>query len=457
MDTLTADAVVVGAGTAGANAAAQLAQRGCSVVLIERRSLGEAGARWHNGVLDWQFDAAGVERPAGAERCAEGRPHHVLAPDGTHAATLTSAVVRADMTMLGDRLRALAGARGVRMLGGVQRIEPDYEGDRLVRLRCWVPGSDRVVDTTLNATLFVDASGRRGVLRRSSPILSRWCPQVGGNELCSATDVELDVDDPDRALEFLARHGAEPGDTVSWLGRDGGFSTINVTVAPGLDEVSVLVGCLANGRYSTGPAMLARLRREEPWIGEVRMGGSGIIPLRRPYSRLSAPGLALVGDAGAQVFPAHGSGIGMGLIAGTMLADVVADAGDPGSADTLWGYQARFHRRHGGDLLAYDVFRRTSTALGTAGVTTMLRSGLLHPVLAAAGLDQRWTRPPPEVTVEMARRMVRVPGFAARLVPRLARSELAARIGGRYPETPDDAALERHEATVQRVLGPLPA
>ena len=70
--------------------------------------------------------------------------------------------------------------------------------------------------------------------------------------------------------------------------------------------------------------MLDGARADEPWLGESISGGSGVIPLRRPYARFTAPGLALVGDAACQVFPAHGSGIGMGLIAGRMLADAVA-------------------------------------------------------------------------------------------------------------------------------------
>ena len=36
---------------------------------------------------------------------------------------------------------------------------------------------------------------------------------------------------------------------------------------------------------------MADLRVEEPWIGEPIHGGFGVIPLRRPYARFTAPGL----------------------------------------------------------------------------------------------------------------------------------------------------------------------
>ena len=128
----------------------------------------------------------------------------------------------------------------------------------------------------------------------------------------------------------------------------------------------------------------------------VRATGTGVIPLRRPYARITAPGLALVGDAACQVFPAHGSGIGVGLLAGTMLAEGVADADDPGDPHVLWsGYQAAFQRRMGGDLAGYDVLRRATTALGEDGVDGLVRSGIMDEHTTRAGLDQRWATPPP--------------------------------------------------------------
>ena len=77
------DVVVLGAGTAGANAAGQLAERGLRVVLLERRAATDAGAQWHNGVLDWQFVAAGVDPPVPPERAPSATRTHIVGPDGT--------------------------------------------------------------------------------------------------------------------------------------------------------------------------------------------------------------------------------------------------------------------------------------------------------------------------------------------------------------------------------------
>lgn len=445
------DVVVVGAGTAGANAAYQLARRGMSVVLVEKREPAAAGARWHNGVLDWQFERAGLEPPCAPERVSDGRTVHLFGPDGTLGATVSpSPVVTADMVLLGARLRTAAADRGVEVMGGVPHLSARFDGDRLREL-------ELADGTVLRAGLFVDASGRRGVLRSASPVLARWCPPVRGDELCSASDFRLRVADADGARRFLARFGVEPGGAVSIVGTDGGFSTRGLTISEDLDEVAVLVGCLANGRYGTGPRMLAGLRATETWIGEPISGGSGVIPLRRPYPRSTAPGLALVGDAACQVFPAHGSGIGTGLIAGSMLADAVAGEADPGDEAVLWRYQAAFQRELGGTLAAFDGFRRMSTALGTEGVREMVGAGLMSPQMARTGLDQTWRTPPPGDLPAMAARLARRPRLASLMVPMLLRGRIAGALGPAFPSEPDEAALRRWERRMSRVLGPLPS
>src|SRR5690606_38687662 len=223
------------------------------------------------------------------------------------------------------------------------------------------------------------------------------------------------------------------------------------------DQVGMVTGCLANGRYSTGPGIAADRCAQEPWIGPAVATGKGIIPLRRPFARLTAPGVALVGDAACQVFPAHGSGIGMGLVAGSMLAAGVADLDDPGDARGLWErYQAPFLRGPGADLLAYDELRRASTRLGSDGVDALLRSGLMTEATTRAGLEQRWAVPPLAESLRSVLRFARHPGLAAVMVPALLRAQLLRAHAGRYPTNLDLPALERWEHRTEQLLGRLP-
>ncbi len=449
------DVVVVGAGTAGANAAYQFARRGRDVLLLDRRPAGLAGAQWQNGVLDRHFVQADVEPPTGPERRDDRKTVHLRARDPRVGPTLRdSPTVSADMAMLGARLRKLAAGSGAELIDEVKELEVGVDSGS-GRLRSVTLRREGHLDaTTVTADLFVDASGRRGVLRRHSAELAPWCPQVRGDELCSASDVHHKIADAAGAEDFLERHGARPGETVTFVGVSGGFSTCAVAISEDLTSVGILVGCLANGRYSTGPRMVADFCRSEPWVGSAVSSGTGVIPLRRPYARLSAPGIALVGDAACQVFPAHGSGIGIGLIAGTMLARGVAELDDPGDECGLWaGYQAPFQHEHGGTLAGFDVLRRASSRLGGDGVDALIRSGIMDERTTRSGLDQSWNVPPKRDVLRSATRMAANPGVARIMVPALARAQALYSHGSRYPHSVDLDALARWDRRAQQLIG----
>ena len=303
--TWTGDVVVVGAGTAGANAAAQFARRGRSVLLLERRPIDRGGAHWNNGVVGWQFDRAGVARPAGPEQVGTAGPIHLRTPDDEPGVVVRdNPIIGVDMARLAERLRAGAVAAGVEVVDRVGSVTPVERDGRVVAVEC---GDGRRAE----AALFVDASGWRGALRDRSSVLRPWCPPIRADERCSAADVVFSVADVDGARRQLDAWGARPGEAVNVLGSAGGFSTRSVSVAPGLDEVRVLVGCVADGRH--GPAAACSPRSATcRWIGDQLRGGAGLIPLRRPFARITAPGLALVGDAAAQVFRPTAPGVGMG-------------------------------------------------------------------------------------------------------------------------------------------------
>lgn len=450
------DAVVVGAGTAGANVAGQLARRGLSVALIEQRSFDKGGAYWHNGVPPWQFDRAGVARPEPPEKVADGGILHLFGPDGSHGVTIDNPVWPVDMALLGARLRRDACAAGASVFDQAHDLVVQTDGARVVAIGVNA-SRDGATNTChrIEARLFIDAAGWRGVLRRQSPVLRAWCAPVRGPQLCSAGDHQLRVADQDGARAFLHRHGAKPGDGVTVVGCDGGFSTRAIRVAADLSHVSVLVGCLADGRSSSAPRMVAAARNAEPWLGEPRVTGQGVIPLRRPYARLVAPGIALVGDAGCQVFPGHGSGIGIGMIAGTMLADAIGGAGtaDPGDEIVLWRYQAAFHREFGGLLASYDAVRQMSSALGSNGVSEMIRAGLLNPTLSRAGLDQREVSPAPQDLPRMIAALVTRPRLAAHVLPWLLRARAASLWAKRFPLEANDAKLAKWDERMGQIVG----
>jgi flavin-dependent dehydrogenase len=366
------------------------------------------------------------------------------------------------MRQLNARLLDEARALGVQLFerAGAPRAKLDSGRMIAIELTAAEVGGEPT-ELRFDAPLFVDATGRTGALRRQHPALEKWCPEVRPDQLCSAAQHNFSVADPDGARRFLEQHGARPGEVIDWLGFAGGFSVLVVHVHEHLDEVSVLTGTFGEATWGSGTSILELLRARQPWIGEPRFGGSGLIPLRRTYDRFTAPGLALVGDAASQVFPAHGSGIGIGLIAGRMLAEAVErdgsthadEDGDPGSEQTLWDYQASFMREHGGTLAAYDVLRRLSTRLDSPGVQAMFDAGLFDEATAGAGLDQRWNPPGGRALVDRAKALATRPGLAAVMVPYLTRAAAALPLYARYPEVADERDLRRWSRAVRVALG----
>ncbi len=427
------DVVVVGAGTAGSTTAWHLARRGLRVAMVERGPLLGAGARWVNGVPPWMFDLSDIPRPTHPELRNDSGAFVLLGVSGRrHVCIEPSPVWAVDMRALVRRLQGAAVEAGAVAFERTRVVGVELLGGRPSRMA--VSRGRRT--ETLEARLFVDASGVGGVLRERVPELARACRAPRPPHICSAAQAVHRIADPDGARRFLEAHDARPGDVVCQIGVDGGYSIGNIAIDAELHEAELLTGAIAGQHHRSGPRILADMVAAHPWIGEEVFGGAGAVPLRRPYDRFVAPGAALVGNAACHVFSAHGSGIGIGMVAARHLAGAVADADDPGDERVLWHYQAGFMRTYGGLLAAYDAFRRMSQGLTGAEVEALLESGLLTEAGYGAGLDQRLPSPEVDDLLAIGRGALRRPMLAARVAPALAKMAPLIALYGRYPERP---------------------
>lgn len=444
------DVVVVGAGTAGLQAACQLAGTGRSVVVLERRAEAKSGARWCNGIVDWQFERAGLTPPAAPElRVPAGAPVHLVSPSGRTRFTIDDGpVAEADMRLLVERLRGLALDAGVDLRWNVTDPRLQLVDGRPTAIEATTPAGP----IALRADLFVDASGAAGVLRSQVPALASACPPVAPTDLCSAQQLMVEIDDRDGALRFLAEQSAEPGDTIITLAVSGGYSISNIKVEESLHEASLLTGSIPALGNLAAPELLKGIRAEHPWLGKTVFGGGSLIPLRRVYDRFTAPGIALVGDAACQVMPGHGSGIGLGLIAGKVLAEATATARDPGDADALWRYQSGYLREFGALCGAYDVVRRMSDELGPDGVEELMAAGVLGPSLVRLGLDQRLGLLSVREAWSAAKGLAVRPALARVVVPALAAMGAARALYAAYPKRRSDRAFATWQRAASRLL-----
>jgi flavin-dependent dehydrogenase len=420
---MQADVAIIGAGTAGAAAAALCARAGLSTVCVDRRPLAEAGARWINGVPAWSFDEAGIDQPAGEELHGAGHAFHLVSGWGPERIVMTDhEVLEVDMRHLVARLQRMATDAGARLEGEVEIGA--FDGRELESSA-----------GTLRARWFVDASGLGGarLLRQ---------PRVARGDLCAAAQEVRAVSDLPRARAFFEEHGVRPGDTACFTGIAGGYSIVNVRLDG--DRIGLLTGSIPADGHPSGQQLLDDFVAEHDFIGPTLFGGARAVPLRRPLDRLATDRVALLGDAACQVFSAHGSGIGAGMVAARMLADALSKEGDPQAYAVAW------QRRYGGLFAAYDVFRRFSQTLGPDDLERLMTSGLLDEAAARAGLLQRLPALELGTLGARLRALLRERRLARKLAGVGARMAAAGALYARYPEEP--ARLERWAKRASRLL-----
>jgi flavin-dependent dehydrogenase len=453
-----ADVVVVGLGSAGAAVAGALAAQGRRVIAVDKRAIGDTGARWVNAVPEWCFERARVRAPSGDElfvthHDASARAMHMLAPVGRGRLTLRGApVLHVDMRRLCDRLAREAMDAGVEVRRAhVSSVE--LSGDRVVAVRIEEAGREE----RIAARLVVDASGLGGAVRARVPQLARICPPTEPENRCVAAQFQYEIRDRAGFEAFLARHEAEPGHDLAFPSIAGGFSTLTLFTTPDGDRVGVLTGSIPAIGAADARTMMTRFVESQPWIGARLWGGRGAIPLRRPYRVLARAGVALVGDAACQVHSAHGSGVGIGLVAARMLADATKGHDDPGSDTALHAYERSFHLEHGGVLGAADAFRKHVQGASAEELSALIAEGLLDESLAMAALAQRPTRPSPALALRLAPRATRAPAAALRFFPIAARTavidRVAALVGSRRVGAWVERGLEALVGETPRELG----
>lgn len=356
------DLIVIGAGSAGAAAAAFAAEAGLRVALLERRQLASAGAAWVNGVAHSQFDAAGVARPAGAENRGQNHRFHLIAGWGlARVSAQPRGVCEVDMRLLIDRLQQRASDAGVTVW---ENADVTAHGDSTLQTS----------RGAVTAPFVLDASGLAGVnlLRNPQPVRA---------DLCVAAQYVFALADHGAAAAFFARHGATMGDVVCFTGVSGGYSIVNVRAH--VDEVSILAGSTPEGTNRSGQQLIDQFTADNPWIGPRKFGGARAIPLARQRLTLATARIAAVGDAAGQVYSPHGSGVGLGLIAARMAVDALIERRD------LRSYAHKWHARYGVSLASHDVFRRYSARLEASDLAALIDAGVLDGESLCAGLEQR--------------------------------------------------------------------
>jgi menaquinone-9 beta-reductase len=400
MQTHKAQVIVVGAGPTGLHVAGLLAHKGLSVMLIDQQPPGKTGAQWINGVPRWMFSAADLPDPVREEIFLHAHTFTMIDPSNQSRLSLNEPeVADLDMRELGKRLHLRAEPSDkICFFYNTAATQLKLDANqRPISLEAETKLGSKRSKHSFEAALFIDASGLSSIIRKQIPRLHHICPPVAREDLCIAAQEVREITDPVGAKTFLKNNQGVSGEILAWLGIAGGYSLLRIHIDKDYKQVTFLTGAIALPHYPTGTQMIHQFIEKNPWVGRKHFGGQRALPLRRPYSTLVAPGVALLGDSACQVYSAHGSGIGISLVAAKMLADVVFHAAkcgqDLGSLTSLWPYTSGFHKRFGALLGASDAFRRFSQTLTPLDVHDMMSSGLMSPRLALDSLAQLPIKP----------------------------------------------------------------
>jgi len=392
MSTRSYDVVVVGAGTAGAYAAATAADAGLSTVVLERKSPEETG------------HIACGDALKGASEFPEAIPRSQIEPSFTNTGvdhgrfeipqedTVLEIPVPGELAVI-DRHEF-----GRRLVDGVERagaeihydtvVQDVIQGERAVgadataraprvsdggvAARSDGPAPVRGVRATRNgdpveyhAPVTIDAAGALSILQDEADLrAATFDTNVTFQQFCSAYREILHVEEPVEWDDALVFKPTERAAGYLWY-----FPRTSTEINAGLgfqmtEEPMQLVDDLKRD-----------LRRREEFDGATVVDKLGAaLPTRRPYDSAVAPGLLAAGDAAGHVNPTTGGGIAGAAYAGTYAAETAVDALSAGdvSEAALWEYNERVMDHFGARYAALDVYNVLSTAVDTDELMSLL-------------------------------------------------------------------------------------
>jgi len=339
MESVSADVIVVGAGSAGSYLAWRASEAGLSVVVLEARRLDELGANTEIFHMDKRaFAEFGIPEPEEPERIHLETRSFMWSPDRSVCEKVDYPFFVMNMPLFYRRLHSYARDAGARFMEGHEAAAPIVETDSLggqsiVGVRGRAAGDD----FEARGRLVVDASGMAGALRTRLP---------------KGSGVETDPIDQASVysccLELRTQTGPEAlKGSNSFIAHKGFWNR-----SYGDD---VIIGLSQAADYDYTWEKHAEFREEyfgDP--GRVVARRQGKVPFRRSLLSCVGPGILIVGDAAFQNRPFSGEGVVSGIAASAIAARVAVAALEKGDAtvSALWPYNLEYSRGQGAKFAA---------------------------------------------------------------------------------------------------------
>ena len=362
------DVLVVGAGPAGAAAAAWAARGGRDVVLADAavfpRDKTCGDGLTPRAIAELQL--LGQDDWVRAHTTNRGLRAHgfgqtLLLPwPGGSLPDYGSAVPR---TVLDDHLRTTAMKSGAVGVDGARAVDVRRDGARVAAVVFQRDGER----FEIGCEQLVVADGVRSPLGK---MLGREWHRETAYGVAARAYVRSERSDDEWISSHLELRGVD----------DEILSGYGWIFPLGDGEVNIGVGTLATAKRPAEIALrplmqhYADQRREEFVLdGPLRAPTSALLPMGGAVSHVAGPNWALIGDAAACVNPLNGEGIDYGLETGRLVAEVLAEHDD---VSAVWPALLRDHYGE-----SFSIARRL------AGLVTVPR---LLPALGPPGMRSTW-------------------------------------------------------------------
>jgi digeranylgeranylglycerophospholipid reductase len=369
------DLIVIGAGSGGCATAKVSAEKGLSVLLIDKRKKKDIGSKLTFDTLpDYTFKALDIPVPEGDELDIRMRKLKVFSPNKKYCFEAELDAYLIHRRLFGQRLLKYALDAGCELLAETEVIEPIIVDNYIVGVKC---KSASGATEEFRSEVVCDASGFPAVVREKTP------EEVYHSEKLLPEDTVVcyrEVRDLIGQCEYTP-----PADYPGWycyLQHRGYFWVVpeekgKTNVGCGIpifsdhrDPEKVTIDFCESHPQIFGDSVYAKGTGPTPYI-----------PMRACQPELVGNGLMLVGDAGYQVSTNSGFGVPGSIVAGKIAAEVAAKAIKAGnvSREGLWEYNVLYKRGLGSVRPFADGIRLLVQNSSHEDIDILLKTGLMGP------------------------------------------------------------------------------
>ena len=321
------DVVIVGAGPSGSTAARFAAEKGLSVLVLEKdREIGVpvrcAEAVSHEGLIEFL-------EPESDFISAEITEMSFIAPDETRIDMLSGGKGYVlDRTRFEKRLADIAAANGAEFLTNAYVYGLLFDDEKVSGVKFKYLDEDYEV----NAKIVIAADGVESRV-------GRW----------AGLKTHVDFRDMEGAYQVLATNvEINPKSIAFYFGENVAPYGYLWVFPKGKNKANIGLGISGEvGKKKHAKEFLDDFMFKHFPNASILLAVAGGVPCTPTLEKIVAPGIILVGDAARQVNPLSGGGIISGMIGGMIGGKTVADAILQNDLDLIFEYEKKWNERLG--------------------------------------------------------------------------------------------------------------